>query len=84
MPPGDSECVELVGTDVARAEKLGGDVERAGGVLLVDQPHQPQVLGGLRRRLVVEGRPAQPEQLALAADAQVRVVGVDQGSLGFT
>src|SRR5262249_61625529 len=35
-------------------------VEGTGGVLLVDEPHQPQVLGRLAGRLVVEARPAPP------------------------
>ena len=52
--------------------------ERVGGVLLVDQPHQPQVLRRLGRRLVVQAGAAQPQQFALPAHAQLRVVGLDQ------
>src|SRR5260370_190415 len=43
-------------------------VERAGGLLFVDQSHQPQILGSRAGRLVVEGRAVQPQQLALSAD----------------
>ena len=54
-------------------------VERAGRVRLVDPPHQGQVLGRLPGRLPVVGRPTQADQLALPADAQLGVPGVDQG-----
>ena len=59
-------------------------VERAGGVLLVDEPHQPQVLGRLPAGLVVEARPAQPQQLTLPAHAQGRVAVLDQRPLVLT
>jgi site-specific DNA recombinase len=59
-------------------------VARAGGVLLVDQSHQPQVLGRLARRLMIEARTIQPEQLALAADAQGQMSGFDQRTLEIT
>ena len=38
-------------------------------ILLVDPPHQPQILDRLLRRLVVEARPVEPQQLALATNA---------------
>src|SRR5262249_61494440 len=53
-------------------------VDRGGGDLPVDQRHHPQVLGRLGRRPVVDRRAVQPEQLALPADAQGRVGGLDQ------
>ena len=60
--------------------QLPAAVKRVGRVLLVDEPHQPQVLGRLTRRLVVQARPVQPEQLALPADAQLGVADLDQGT----
>src|SRR5437660_207498 len=39
-------------------------VGRAGGGLLVEQPHQPHVLGRPRSRLIGEARPSQAEPLA--------------------
>src|SRR5262249_58936281 len=49
--------------------------------LLADQPHQPQVL--LRRggRPEVVGRSAEAQQIALPPDAQMRILGFDQGPL---
>ncbi len=47
----------------------------------VEQRHQRQVLNGLRRRLVVVARPAQPEQLTLPADAQHLVRWIDPDPL---
>src|SRR5689334_16401147 len=46
-------------------------------VLLVDEPHQRQIEFGLTRRLVVEPRPADPNQLALASNRQRRMAAVD-------
>ncbi len=59
-------------------------VERVGRVLPVDQPHQPQVLGRLTRRLVVQARPTKPQQLALPADAQLGVADLDQSTQPFS
>jgi site-specific DNA recombinase len=56
-------------------------VKRASGVLLIDEPHQPQVLGRLGCRRVVQARPVQPQQLTLTADAQPRVADHDQRPL---
>jgi hypothetical protein len=53
--------------------------ERVGGILPVEQPHQPQVRYRLGRRLIVQAGVAQAEQLALPPDTQLRVVGLDQG-----
>ena len=58
--------------------------ERVGRVLPVDQPHQPQVLGRLTRRLVVQARPTKPQQLALPPDAQLGVADLDQGTQPFS
>jgi hypothetical protein len=51
------------------------------GVLLVDQPHQGQVLRRLGGRLVVQRRAVQPQQLTLPADAQLRLRRLDQPPL---
>src|SRR5262249_43987871 len=59
-------------------------VERAPRVLLVDPPHQGQVLGRLGGRLVVERRRFQADQLALPADAQLGVALVDQAPPGVS
>ena len=53
--------------------------EGVGGVLSVDEPHQPQVLRRLGRRLVVQAGAAQAEEFALPPHTQLRVVGLDQG-----
>ncbi|MBY0459115.1 MAG: hypothetical protein K2V38_17405, partial [Gemmataceae bacterium] len=58
--------------------------ERVGRVLLVDEPHERQVLGRLRGRLVVQGRAVQPDQLALPTDAQLGVIPVDQRPPGVS
>jgi site-specific DNA recombinase len=50
-----------------------------GGVLPVDQPHQPQVLLARGGRLVVQASAAQPQEFALPAHTQLRVVGFDPG-----
>ncbi len=52
-------------------------------VLSIDQMHQEQVLRGLACRLVVETGPGQAKQLALSAQADVRVGRVDQPALGL-
>jgi site-specific DNA recombinase len=54
--------------------------EGVGGVLLVDQPHQPQVLRRLGRRLIVQAGAGQPQQFALPPHTQLRVVRLDQRS----
>ena len=51
--------------------------ERMSRVLAIDQRHQRQVLRGLARRLVVEARSAQTQQLALLAHAQHAVRRID-------
>jgi len=43
-------------------------------ILLVDPPHQLQVLDRLRRRLIVEARPIEAQQLALTTNAQLRMI----------
>ncbi len=43
----------------------------------VDAPHEAEVLGGLRLRLVVEGRARQAEQRALLPDGQVCMSRID-------
>ncbi len=55
-------------------------IERRPGVLLIDQSHQPPVLGVLRHRLVVPRRPGQPQQLALSSDAELCMVRLDESS----
>ena len=73
---------------VTLADEPPGDLpapeERVGRVLLVDEPHQRQVLGRFWDRLVVQGRAGEPDQLALPADAQLGVVLVDQAPLGLS
>ena len=68
---------------LALPDQPGGQLpaaeERVRRVLLVDEPHQPQVLGRLTRRLVVQARPIQSEQLALPTDAQLGMAHLDQG-----
>jgi hypothetical protein len=59
-------------------------VERVSRVLLVDPPHQSQILGRLAGRLVGEARSVQAEQLALAADTQGRVADLDQRAFLLT
>jgi hypothetical protein len=51
--------------------------ERAFHIQLVELPHQPQVLGALRSRLVVIGRARQTQQFALLLDGQARMFGID-------
>ena len=57
-------------------------VERRARVLFINQSHQQEILFTFGRRLVVETRPRQTQQLALAADAELRMLGFDQ--LPFT
>jgi hypothetical protein len=57
-------------------------VERRARVLLINQPHHQEILFALGRRFVVEARPRQAQQIALAADAELRVSRFDQ--LPFT
>jgi hypothetical protein len=46
-------------------------------IQLVEPPHQAQVLGALRPRLVVVGRARQTQQFALLLDGQARMLRVD-------
>ncbi len=50
-------------------------------VLFVDEPHQPKILGTLRRRLVIVRTPRQAQQFALLGDAQLGMVGFDPWTL---
>jgi hypothetical protein len=52
-------------------------VEGVGEVECVDLAHEPEVLGRLRRRAMVEGRTGKLEQFALSLDGQMGVGGVD-------
>jgi hypothetical protein len=52
-------------------------------ILLVDPPHQLQVLDRLLGRLVVEARSIETEQLALTTNAQLRITRINQGSSGL-
>jgi hypothetical protein len=57
--------------------------ERMGRVLPVDLRHERQVLGRLGRRLVVEARPTQIQQLALLTHAQCGIRRINPGTLGL-
>ena len=46
-------------------------VKRPLQVQLVEPPHQPQVFGALRLRLVIIGRARQAQQFALSRDGQL-------------
>ena len=56
-------------------------VERGQQELLVDQPHQAQVLLGLDGRLEIVARTVEIQKFALPTDAQMSILCVDQGSL---
>ena len=55
-------------------------VERGLEVLLVEEAHEEQVVLGSRRGLVVVGRSAQPDELALTRDRERGVSGLDEGA----
>ena len=57
-------------------------VERGLEVLLVDQPHQPQVLLRLDGRREIIGRAVEAEEFALSTNAQMRIIRSDQRPLG--
>ena len=82
--PPDPLAVHLLPSFVQPDRHPPAAAEGAGGVLLVDPPHQPQVLGRLPAGLVVEARPAQPQQLALPTHAQGGVAVLDQSPLVLT
>jgi len=53
-------------------------IERRPRVLLVQQPHEPEVLFVLTRRLVVQPGAIDAQQLALPPDAEVRMAPFHQ------
>lgn len=57
-------------------------VEGRARVLLINQAHHQKILFALRSQFVVETRPRQAQQFALAADAELRVLAFNQ--LPFT
>jgi len=59
-------------------------LERRAGVFLVNQAHQVQIEGGLTARLPVVCCLVQPNQLALATHAQLRMLGLNQCPFGFS
>lgn len=62
---------------------LAGTEERRLHELLVDPPHQAEVLFGLVLGRLVERRARDRQQLALLADRQVRVVRLDHAAFDF-
>jgi site-specific DNA recombinase len=65
-----------------RRRHLPTAVEGGLEVLLVDQPHQPQVRLRLGRRSEIVGRAVEADELASPTDAQMRITGVDECPLG--
>ena len=51
---------------------------RLSRVLLVEQPHQPEILLGLALRLVVQTRPAQIQVFALPPNADFASLAIDK------
>ena len=52
------------------------------GILLIDQPHEPQILGRFTRRGVIPGRAIQAKELALTAQTEQRMLRFHQGAQG--
>ncbi len=75
--------VDLVSQDAQPGRHPSRPIEGPFCVLPVDQTHQEQVLRGLACRLVVETGAGKAKQLALSAQADIRMGRIDQPALGL-